>query len=63
VRHDTIADLLLARAGDGHAGRRTGDRVYRRTGRGGPKYTLLTDEDKAALRAEFAANGRQRFLP
>ncbi|GII29188.1 AMP-binding protein [Planotetraspora mira] len=46
-----------------HDGWRTGDRVYRWAGRGGPGYTLLTDEDKAALRAEFAAGGRQRFLP
>ncbi|GAA4558470.1 AMP-binding protein [Planotetraspora kaengkrachanensis] len=46
-----------------HDGWRTGDRVYRWAGRGGPEYTPLTDEDRAALRAEFAAHGRQRFLP
>ncbi|MEU8247298.1 AMP-binding protein [Nonomuraea sp. NPDC048916] len=46
-----------------HDGWRTGDPVYRWTGRGAPDYTPMTGEDKDALRAEFAANGRQRFLP
>ncbi|MEV0594695.1 AMP-binding protein [Nonomuraea cavernae] len=46
-----------------HDGWRTGDQVHRWTGRGAPDYVPMTGEDKAALRAEFAANGRQRFLP
>lgn len=44
-------------------GWRTDDPVYRWTGRGGPAYAPMTDEDKAALREEFHANGRGRFLP
>ncbi|MEU9317434.1 AMP-binding protein [Streptomyces sp. NPDC048295] len=44
-------------------GWRTGDPVYRWAGRGRPAYTPMTDEDKAALRGEFLANGRGRFLP
>jgi fatty-acyl-CoA synthase len=44
-------------------GWRTADPVYRWTGRGAPGYTLMTTDDKAALREEFAANGRRRFLP
>ncbi|MEV8638898.1 AMP-binding protein [Streptosporangium sp. NPDC051023] len=44
-------------------GWRTGDRVYRWAGRGEPTYTLMTEEDKVALREEFVANGRLRFLP
>ncbi|MFI6517637.1 AMP-binding protein [Spirillospora sp. NPDC050679] len=44
-------------------GWRTGDPVYRWTGRGAPDYAPMTEADKAALREEFAANGRQRFLP
>ncbi|MGW9281824.1 AMP-binding protein [Streptomyces diastaticus] len=44
-------------------GWRTGDPVYRWTGRGGPAYALMTDDDKAALRGEFLAHGRARFLP
>ncbi len=43
-------------------GWRTGDAVYRWAGRGAPEYTLMTGQDKAALREEFAANGRLRFL-
>lgn len=43
-------------------GWRTGDPVYRWAGRGAPAYTLMTERDKAALREEFAANGRLRFL-
>jgi fatty-acyl-CoA synthase len=37
--------------------------VYRWAGRGAPSYTLMTDADRAALRSEFTASGRQRFLP
>lgn len=44
-------------------GWRTADPVYRWAGRGAPEYTLMTDADKAALREEFAAAGRLRFLP
>ncbi|MFE6934449.1 AMP-binding protein [Streptomyces sp. NPDC057699] len=44
-------------------GWRTDDPVYRWAGRGRPSYTPMTDEDKAALRGEFLANGRVRFLP
>ncbi|WP_171064387.1 oxidoreductase [Actinomadura soli] len=44
-------------------GWRTGDPVYRWAGRGAPEYALMTGAEKAALRAEFAAAGRQRFLP
>lgn len=44
-------------------GWRTDDPVYRWEGRGRPAYAPMTDEDKAALRAEFLANGRARFLP
>jgi fatty-acyl-CoA synthase len=44
-------------------GWRTTDPVYRWTGRDGPAYTLMTPDDKAALRTEFTANGRHRFLP
>ncbi|TYB45331.1 AMP-binding protein [Actinomadura chibensis] len=44
-------------------GWRTADPVYRWAGRGAPEYTLMTEADKEALRAEFAAAGRQRFLP
>ncbi|MEW2352214.1 AMP-binding protein [Spirillospora sp. NPDC029432] len=44
-------------------GWRCDDPVYRWAGRGAPAYTLMTEEDKAALREEFAANGRLRFLP
>ncbi|MFI6874798.1 AMP-binding protein [Streptomyces sp. NPDC050400] len=44
-------------------GWRTDDPVYRWAGRGGPVYTLMTDDDKTALRGEFLANGRGRFLP
>lgn len=44
-------------------GWRTRDPVYQWSGRGAPAYTLLTGEAEAALRAEFAASGRTRFLP
>jgi fatty-acyl-CoA synthase len=44
-------------------GWRTTDPVYRWAGRGVPEYTLMTTGDKAALREEFIANGRRRFLP
>ncbi|TDE27413.1 AMP-binding protein [Actinomadura sp. 6K520] len=53
-------------------GWRTGDPVYRRAARadegaddgaGAPGYALMTEADKAALHAEFAAAGRRRFLP
>ncbi|RAY13377.1 acyl-CoA synthetase [Actinomadura craniellae] len=44
-------------------GWRTGDDVHRWAGRGTPEYTRMTAADKAALRAEFHANERQRFLP
>ncbi|MCX5039499.1 MULTISPECIES: AMP-binding protein [Streptomyces] len=44
-------------------GWRTDDPVYRWTGRGGPVYAPMTDDDKTALREEFLANGRGRFLP
>ncbi|MFI0479100.1 AMP-binding protein [Actinomadura sp. 9N215] len=44
-------------------GWRTADPVHRWAGRGTPEYTLMTDADKAALRAEFTAAGRRRFLP
>jgi fatty-acyl-CoA synthase len=44
-------------------GWRTTDPVYRWAGRGAPEYTLMTTGDKAALREEFIANGRRRFLP
>ena len=44
-------------------GWRTSDPVHRWVGRGTPCYELMTDEDKAALREEFAAAGRLRFLP
>ncbi|MFC0862089.1 AMP-binding protein [Sphaerimonospora cavernae] len=46
-----------------HEGWRTTDAVYRWAGRGEPTYTLMTEDDKAALREEFLANGRARFLP
>ncbi|WP_328558937.1 AMP-binding protein [Streptomyces coelicoflavus] len=44
-------------------GWRTDDPVYRWTGRGGPAYAPMTGDDKTALRDEFLANGRGRFLP
>jgi fatty-acyl-CoA synthase len=37
--------------------------VYRWAGRDAPEYTAMTPDDKAALREEFIANGRRRFLP
>jgi fatty-acyl-CoA synthase len=44
-------------------GWRTTDPVYRWSGRDAPAYELMTPGDKAALKAEFIANGRHRFLP
>ena len=44
-------------------GWRTADPVHRWAGRGEPTYALMSDADKAALRAEFLAAGRLRFLP
>jgi fatty-acyl-CoA synthase len=44
-------------------GWRTTDPVYRWVGRGVPSYERMTDDDKAALREEFASAGRLRFLP
>jgi len=44
-------------------GWRTADPVYRWAGRAPVRYELMTDEDKAALREEFVAAGRLRFLP
>ncbi|MFD4261912.1 AMP-binding protein [Streptomyces sp. NPDC058534] len=44
-------------------GWRTDDPVYRWAGRGGPAYAPMNDDDKAALRDEFLAGGRGRFLP
>ncbi|WP_433227295.1 AMP-binding protein [Actinomadura formosensis] len=49
-------------------GWRTTDPVFRWAGRavkgaGAPEYVLMTEADKAALRAEFIAAGRRRFLP
>ncbi|MFD0899754.1 steroid-22-oyl-CoA synthetase [Actinomadura sediminis] len=44
-------------------GWRTTDPVYRWTGRGAPSYAPMTDDDRTALREEFVANGRRRFLP
>src|SRR3569833_499111 len=41
----------------------TTDPVYRWAGRDAPEYTAMTPDDKAALREEFIANGRRRFLP
>ena len=44
-------------------GWRTSDPVYRWARRGAPEYVLMTEADKAALRDEFTAAGRRRFLP
>lgn len=44
-------------------GWRTDDTVYHRVGRGDPEYVVMTAGDKQALEDEFAAHGRQRFLP
>jgi fatty-acyl-CoA synthase len=44
-------------------GWRTTDPVYRWVGRGEPSYERMTEDDKAALREEFASAGRLRFLP
>ncbi|MGW1007015.1 AMP-binding protein [Streptomyces sp. NPDC002520] len=41
----------------------TDDPVYRWAGRGAPEYAVMGEDDKATLRTEFVANGRQRFLP
>ncbi|MCZ2525912.1 AMP-binding protein [Streptomyces sp. HB2AG] len=50
-------NLLQAQAWD------CADPVHRWTGRGAPEYRPMTEADKEALRAEFTAHGRQRFLP
>jgi fatty-acyl-CoA synthase len=44
-------------------GWRTADPVYWWAGRGSPEYVPMTEADRAALREEFAAAGRGRFLP
>ncbi len=44
-------------------GWRTDEPVYRWAGRGAPDYTPMTQADKEALREEFVAGGRLRFLP
>jgi fatty-acyl-CoA synthase len=44
-------------------GWRTRDPVFWWAGRGAPEYVRMTEADKEALRAEFAAAGRRRFLP
>lgn len=44
-------------------GWRTDDPVHRWAGRGTPSYALMSEADKAALREEFTAAGRLRFLP
>ena len=44
-------------------GWRTADPVHRWAGRGEPSYAPMSPADKAALREEFLANGRARFLP
>lgn len=43
-------------------GWRTAEPVYRRVGRGEPEYAPLSEKDKSALAAEFAAHGRERLL-
>ncbi|MFE1784984.1 acyl-CoA synthetase, partial [Streptomyces sp. NPDC059506] len=50
-------NLLQAQAWD------CADPVHRWTGRGAPEYRPMTEADREALRAEFTAHGRQRFLP
>ncbi|WP_412519981.1 AMP-binding protein [Actinomadura madurae] len=44
-------------------GWRTRDPVFWWAGRGAPEYVRMTEADREALRAEFAAAGRRRFLP
>ncbi|SEG87407.1 fatty-acyl-CoA synthase [Thermomonospora echinospora] len=44
-------------------GWRTGDPIFRWAGRGAPEYFPMTEANKQALRREFAAGGRLRFLP
>ncbi|MGW2341384.1 AMP-binding protein [Streptomyces sp. NPDC001661] len=44
-------------------GWRVDDPVHHWPGRGRPAYVPMTDADKAALRAQFLASGRGRFLP
>ncbi|KAA5828435.1 AMP-binding protein [Saccharopolyspora hirsuta] len=44
-------------------GWRTTDEVHWWQGRGTPSYARMTEQDKQALREQFAANGRSRFLP
>lgn len=41
---------------------RTDEPVYRWEGRGEPVYEQMTDDDKAALEAQFITFGRRRFL-
>lgn len=45
------------------SGWRTREPVYRWAGRGSPEYAPMTEADRTALREEFAASGRLRFLP
>jgi fatty-acyl-CoA synthase len=69
--HYVRVSHALPTTGSGKLGRRqvqlegwrTTDRVYRWAGRGAPEYALMTADDKVALREEFIANGRRRFLP
>ncbi|MER7013133.1 AMP-binding protein [Saccharopolyspora sp. NPDC000359] len=44
-------------------GWRTTDEVHWWPGRGAPSYVRMTEQHKQDLRAQFAANGRLRFLP
>ncbi|WP_369199664.1 AMP-binding protein [Streptomyces sp. PU-14G] len=44
------------------AGWRTEEPVHRWVGRGRPDYAPMSEDDKAALREEFLAHGRGRFL-
>ncbi|GAA4616984.1 AMP-binding protein [Saccharopolyspora hordei] len=44
-------------------GWRTTDEVHWWVGRGAPSYVLMTEQDEQDLRAQFAAHGRERFLP
>ncbi|MEY2417850.1 MAG: steroid-22-oyl-CoA synthetase [Actinomycetota bacterium] len=41
----------------------TDDPVYWRAERGNPSFTVMTEDDRAALRAEFAAHGRESQWP
>ncbi|GIH72424.1 AMP-binding protein [Sphaerimonospora thailandensis] len=44
-------------------GWQTSDPVYHWVGRGRPVYKVMMGDDKSALRADFLAHGRGRFLP